>query len=79
MEEKQLQKLLELQTQTIMAGVNELHDEAMQEIQKTKLEIFDKIAFEINESEGRLTKKLASKEEVDSIEHRVTKLEEQIA
>ncbi len=72
-------KMFENQTRTILGAVGELHKEAMQEIQRTKLEIFDKITQEINESETRLTNKLASKETVTNLDQRVTKLEKQIA
>lgn len=79
MDEQKLDQKLEAMTQTIMGGVEELIREVREDVQKTKLEIFDKIDHEIHQSEIRITKQFAPKEQTNEIERRVEKLEEQIA
>ncbi len=68
MNEQELDKKFETQTETIMHGIEQL-------LNMQKTEILEKMETRISQSESNLLSRLAGKEEVQELKARVAELE----
>lgn len=71
----ELKEYLKGMTDTIMNGVGEMFEKQDSKILNMKQEILDKVDERIGQAEVRIAGRVASKEELKSLEQRVVQLE----